>query len=171
MAKELAPERPAADNEAKQLALALGRRLPVVYGGQVTGAVAYRWKTDLEENAKTFALAGALPETTHNEIEAWRRPGARAMQLVLLRDAGEPAALGQRFEVLRDLAGPAAGGVSEAWSRGRGTLARLLSLVYLGQWTSYYLAVLRDVDPWTIPLLDEVKRRMASAPGGAPAAP
>ena len=61
--------------------------------------------------------------------------------------------------------------MSEAWSRGRGTLARLLSLVYLGQWTSYYLAVLRDVDPWTIPLLDEVKRRMASAPGGAPAAP
>jgi glucose/mannose-6-phosphate isomerase len=171
MAKELAPERPAADNEAKQLALVLGRRLPVVYGGQVTGPAAYRWKTDLEENAKTFALAGALPEVTHNEIEAWRRPGARTMQLILLRDAGEPPAINRRFDVLRELAGPAAGGVSEAWSRGRGTLARLLSLVYLGQWTSYYLAVRREVDPWTIPLLDEVKRRMAPAPDGAPPAP
>ena len=169
MAGDLAPERPASANEAKRLALAVGRRLPVVYGGQVTGLAAYRWKTDFEENAKVFALAGAVPETTHNEIEAWRRPGARAMQLVLLRDAGEPAPVSRRIVVFRDLAGPAAGGVSEAWSRGRGVLARLLSLVYLGQWTSYYLAVLRDVDPWSIPLLDEVKRRMAAADAGGAA--
>jgi hypothetical protein len=39
-------------------------------------------------------------------------------------------------------------------------MARLLSLAYLGQWTSYYLALLRETDPWTIPLLDELKRRM-----------
>jgi glucose/mannose-6-phosphate isomerase len=56
--------------------------------------------------------------------------------------------------------GPSAGGVSEVWGRGRGRLARLLSLTYLGQWTSYYLAVLRQRDPWSVPLLDEVKRRM-----------
>lgn len=171
MAAELGPERPAADNEAKRLALAMRRRLPVVYGGQVTGTAAYRWKTDLEENAKTFALAGALPEMTHNEIEAWRRPGARSMHLVLLRDAGEPAALGRRFAVVRQLAGPAAGGVSEVWSRGRGMLARALSLVYLGQWASYYLAILRQVDPWPIPLLDEVRRRMALPDDGQPPAP
>jgi len=34
------------------------------------------------------------------------------------------------------------------------------SLAYLGQWTSYYLALLRGVDPWTVPLLDELKRRV-----------
>lgn len=169
MAVALGPECRVAQNEAKRLALAVGRRVPVVYGGQVTGPIAYRWKTDFEENAKTFALAGALPETTHNEIEAWRRPRARGMQLVLLRDTGEPAPVGRRIDVFRELARPAAGGVSEAWSRGRGLLARLLSLVYLGQWTSYYLAVLRQVDPWPVPLLDEVKRRMAPAgDGGAP---
>ena len=85
-------------------------------------------------------------------------------------DAGEPAALGRRFAVVRQLAGPAAGGVSEVWSRGRGMLARALSLVYLGQWTSYYLAILRQVDPWPIPLLDEVKRRMA-LPDDGPSPP
>src|SRR2546428_523382 len=57
----LGPGRPAAENEAKRLALALGSRLPVIYGGPLTGAVAYRWKTDLAENAKTFAAAGTLP--------------------------------------------------------------------------------------------------------------
>jgi glucose/mannose-6-phosphate isomerase len=131
-----------------------------VYGGPVTGLLAYRWKTDLEENAKSFAIAGALPEMNHNEIEAWRSPGARDVHAVFLRDADEPPEIARRFAVMRELIGPVAGGVSECHSRGRGKLARLLSLVYLGQWTSYYVAVLREQDPWPIPILDELKRRM-----------
>ncbi len=160
LAKELVPERPTDANEAKRLALALGPRLPAIYGGPLTGAVAYRWKTDLEENAKTFALAGALPEVGHNEIEAWRPPGAARLHAVFLRDAAEPPEIARRFAVLAEIITPSAGGLSEAWTRGGGRLARLLSLAYLGAWTSYYLAVLRGVDPWTVPLLDELKRRM-----------
>ena len=162
LAAELGPARPARANEAKRLALAIGHRLPAVYGGPVTGAVAYRWKTDLEENAKTFALAGALPEMNHNEIEAWGTPGAADLHALLLRDEGEPAEIALRFGLLRDMITPAAGGVSETWARGRARLARLLSLAYLGQWTSYYLAVLRGIDPWTVPRLDELKRRLRS---------
>jgi len=160
LAVELAPERPVADNEAKRLALAIGDRLPVVYGGPATGAIAYRWKTDIEENAKTLAIAGVLPEMNHNEIEAWQPHDAKHMHAVLLRDAGDAPEIARRFEVVRDLIAPNAGGVSEAHGRGVGRLARLLTLAYLGQWTSYYLAVLRDRDPWSVPILDEVKRRM-----------
>jgi glucose/mannose-6-phosphate isomerase len=160
LAVELAPARPTSDNEAKRLALAIGSRLPVIYGGPATGAVAYRWKTDVEENAKTFALAGALPEMNHNEIEAWQPPAAKDMHAVLLRDAGEGTEISRRFDVLRDLITPSAGGVSEVRGRGAGRLARLLTLAYLGQWTSYYLAVLHNRDPWSVPILDEVKRRM-----------
>jgi len=160
LAPELVPGRPAGDNEAKRLALSIGDRLPVIYGGPTTGAVAYRWKTDVEENAKTFAVAGTLPEMNHNEIEAWQGPDAKGMHAVLLRDASEPPEIAQRFHVLRDMIAPSAGGLSEARGRGAGRLARLLTLAYLGQWTSYYLAVLRDRDPWSVPLLDELKRRV-----------
>ena len=155
----LVPERPSTENEAKRLALEIGERLPAVYGGPVTGTVAYRWKTDIEENAKAFALWGAVPEMNHNTIEAWRGPRAGDVQLVLLRDRDESAAIARRFALFRELVGGAAGGVSECWSRGDGRLARLVSLAYIGQWTSYYLALLRGVDPWSVPLLDELKRR------------
>ena len=169
LASELVPEQPTGLNEAKRLATAIGHRLPAIYGGPDTGAVAYRWKTDVEENAKAFALAGTLPEMNHNEIEAWRAPTARSLHLVLLRDHQEPPEIARRFAILRDLVGGAAGGVSESWARGKGRLARLLSLAYLGQWMSYYLALLRGVDPWAVPLLDELKRRMRSPATGASA--
>ena len=160
LADELRPERPAAANEAKRLAQALHGRMPAIYGGPTTGPAAYRWKTDLEENAKVMALAGTLPEMNHNEIEAWRAPAAQALHLTLLRDDGEPPEIARRFAVLRDLVAPAAGGVSECRARGAGRTARLLSLVYVGMWVSYYLALARGVDPWPVPLLDEVKRRL-----------
>ncbi len=160
MAGELGPDRPATANEAKRLAQALDGRMPAIYGGPATGAAAYRWKTDLEENAKVMALAGALPEMNHNEIEAWRPPAAQALHLTLLREDGEPPEIARRFAVLRELIGPAAGGVSECRARGAGRPARLLSLVYLGMWASYYLALARGVDPWPVPLLDEIKRRL-----------
>ena len=160
LAGELGPERPLAANEAKRLAQAFDGRMPAIYGGPTTAGVAYRWKTDLEENAKVMGLAGALPEMNHNEIEAWRPPAAQTLHMTLLRDDGEPPEIARRFAVLRDLAAPAAGGVSECRARGVGRPARLLSLVYVGMWTSYYLALARGMDPWPTPLLDEVKRRL-----------
>jgi len=159
------PERPIDKNEAKRLALAIGSRLPAVYGGPLTGASAYRWKTDLEENAKVLAIAGAIPEMNHNEIEVWSGPGAAGRHAVLLREDGEPPEIAQRFSLLREMLGPDAGGVSEVWAHGRSRLARLLSLAALGQWVSYYVAMLQGTDPWPVPVLTEVKRRLATPPG------
>ena len=160
LADELAPARPAARNEAKQLALAVGARMPAIYGGPATGGVAYRWKTDIEENAKRLALAGAVPEMNHNEVEAWRAPAARGTHAILLRDRDEPAPIARRFTVLRELIAEAGGDASECWARGAGRPAKLLGLAYLGAWTSYYLAVGSGIDPWPVELLDELKRRL-----------
>jgi glucose/mannose-6-phosphate isomerase len=162
MSRELAPASPLTRNPAKRLAADVVDRLPIVYGGQLTAAAAYRWKTDFEENAKCLAVAGSLPEMNHNEVEAWRRPEAARFHAILLRDDAEPPDVGRRFAVLEAMIGPVAGGVSSVAARGNGRLARLLSLVYLGQWASYYLALLRGVDPWTVPMLDEIKRRLGS---------
>jgi glucose/mannose-6-phosphate isomerase len=163
--KDLVPERPTDKNEAKRLALAIGTRLPAIYGGPLTGAVAYRWKTDLEENAKVLAIAGAVPEMNHNEIEVWSGPGAAGRYAVLLREDAEAPEIARRFTLLCEMLGPQAGGISEVWARGRGRLARLLSLAALGQWVSYYVAMLQGTDPWPVPVLTEVKRRLA-APSG-----
>jgi glucose/mannose-6-phosphate isomerase len=49
-----------------------------------------------------------------------------------------------------------------AWGGGgRGRLARLLTLVYLGDFLSFYLAVKRGVDPTPVPEIEELKRRLS----------
>jgi glucose/mannose-6-phosphate isomerase len=162
LARELGPAEPVGGNEAKRLALAIGGRIPALYGGPTTHAAVYRWKTDFAENAKLFALTGVVPEMNHNEIEAWQGDRAREIQAILLRDDEESPAIARRFAILRELMAPAGGAVLEVWTRGKGRLARLISLAYLGQWTSYYLAMLGGRDPWPIPLLDALKARLAS---------
>lgn len=163
MGAALAPHAPEARNEAKQLALRLRGQIPLIYGSARTEVAAYRWKTAMEENAKLLAFHGRLPEADHNEIEGWQDPLASGFHAVFLRDPQEDAVGIRRVQVTQELIRARAGGVTEVWPRGEGRLACLLSLIYLGDWVSYYLALLRGVDPWPVPTLDEVKRRLRAA--------
>jgi glucose/mannose-6-phosphate isomerase len=157
---ELAPETPLARNPAKALAVALHGRVPVVYGTDATAPAAYRWRTQLEENAKVLALSGVLPEVNHNAVEAWGGDGSGAWAPVFLRDAGEHPRVARRAALTRAVLETRAP-VHEAWSRGEGRLARLLTLTLFGDWVSYYLAILRGVDPWAMETIEAFKRRMA----------
>ncbi|HEV8307843.1 MAG TPA: bifunctional phosphoglucose/phosphomannose isomerase [Methylomirabilota bacterium] len=157
---ELAPEVPAAENPAKALAASLAGRIPVIYGADPAGAVAYRWRTQLEENAKVLAGSGVLPEMNHNAIEAWAGGTGGEWAVVFLRDRAEHPRVARRAALTRALLESRAP-THEVWARGEGPLARLLSLVLWGDWVSYYLAVLRGVDPWAMEAIETFKRRMA----------
>jgi glucose/mannose-6-phosphate isomerase len=157
----LAPEVPAAENAAKTLALRLAGRIPAIYGSELTAPVAYRWRTQFEENAEVLALSGELPEMNHNAIEAWGAGPEAAWAVVLLRDAGEHPRVGRRFALTREIVSARAP-VHEVQARGEGRLARLLSLVLQGDWTSYYVSLQRSVDPWAVDRLEAFKRRMAA---------
>jgi glucose/mannose-6-phosphate isomerase len=157
---ELQPEVPLEKNPAKALAVALHGPVPVIYGTDATGPVAHRWRTQLEENPKVLAISGILPEMNHNALEAWggRPPGSWAV--VLLRDRGEHPRVARRAALTREVL-EARAPVHEAWGHGGGRLARLLTLTLLGDWVSYYLAILRGVDPWSMDRMEALKRRMA----------
>jgi len=72
--------RPASEsfvNPGKSLALDLVGTLPVVWGTSVlSGVAARRFASQLNENAKYPAIAGALPEAAHNQVAAFDGPFA-----------------------------------------------------------------------------------------------
>ncbi|MDR7483436.1 MAG: bifunctional phosphoglucose/phosphomannose isomerase [Armatimonadota bacterium] len=158
------PSAPTGGNAAKHLAVRLHDALPVIYAATPALApVAYRWKTQLNENAKLFAIWNRFPEASHNEVEAWPwpPPGAAA---VVLRDGEDGARAAREVDAVRRLLAGRVRWVEEVWTQGDGRLARLLSLVLLGDLTSVYAALLRGVDPTPVEAIAAVKRWMQEAP-------
>jgi glucose/mannose-6-phosphate isomerase len=147
--QECKPEVPLKKNPARSLASELLGRLPIIYGEyNFTDAVALRWKQMLNENAKTHCYYDIFPELLHNEIEAWDEPGnEQKYALILLRDSlyERESGLQERIAATKYIVQQKSS-TFELWSRGRSELARLLSLTYLGDLVSVYLAKAKGVD-------------------------
>jgi glucose/mannose-6-phosphate isomerase len=162
------PEVEGPANPARELARKLGRTIPLVYGGGALGAVAaYRWKCDINENAKAPAFSHHYPELDHNEICAWGQHGDVTRQLVSLvelRHAFEHERLSRRIDLTREIISECVHQVLSVDAQGEGRLAQLLDLMYTGDWVSCYLALANDVDPGPIDAIADLKARLAKAP-------
>ena len=171
--------RPDADivvNPGKSLALSLVGRLPVVWGSSaLSGVAAHRFACQLNENAKSPAVHGVLPEAAHNQIVALDGPfagsetdlfadpedglGAR-MHLVLLRDSEEHRQVALRAVVARDLARTRGVQVSELQAEGGSAYERLASLIAVGDWASTYLALAQGIDPTPVEAITDLKAQV-----------
>ena len=136
------------DSLPKELARGLHGTIPQIAGAGLTAPIAYRWKTQINENAKTPAFAHELPELDHNEIVGWE--GAEELgrfSAVFLDDSDLHPRIHQRIELTRGLIAADAAATYRVESIGENRMERLVSLVLLGDLVSLYLAVLRGVDP------------------------
>jgi glucose/mannose-6-phosphate isomerase len=158
------PEVTGPANPARELARQIGRTIPLIYGGGQLGAVAaYRWKCDVNENAKAPAFWNTYPELDHNEICAWGQHGDVTRQLltiVELRHGFEDERLRLRFDATREIIDECVHQVVAVEAEGEGRLAQLLDLMYVGDWTSCYLALDNDVDPGPIDAIYDLKARL-----------
>lgn len=154
-------------NPPKELARHLFGRWPAIYGVQdFSDVVAYRWRTQLNENSKILASHHVFPELNHNEVVGWSGSFALLdnVWVVLLRDSQEMDRIAQRIEITKTLLQEQAAGITEVWSQGSSRLARMFSLLYMGDFTSYYLALLHGVDPSPVQMIDILKERLATTP-------
>ena len=143
---------------AKSLARGLHGTIPQITGAGLTAPIAYRWKTQINENAKLPAFWSELPELDHNEIVGWE--GASALgpfSAVFLDDSDLHPRIRQRIELTRGLIASRGGATFRVDTVGETRMERLISSVLLGDLVSLYLAVLRGVDPYPIEVIDQLK--------------
>jgi glucose/mannose-6-phosphate isomerase len=150
-------------NPAKQLAWSILGRVPVVYGAGTMAPVARRWKTQFNENAKSWATFEAMPEANHNAIEGSLNPRelADAPFVIEVRDPTESEEVAARYRVVEELLGERATNRATVWAEGPSPLARILSAVAMGDLVSVYLAILYQTDPTPVTLLAMLKERLA----------
>ena len=146
-------------DRAGEIAERIGDSVPVVYGADLTAPVAYRWKTQVNENAKLPAFSGVLPEASHNEIAGWAG-GERGYSCILLGDVDQHPRERRRLQLTGELIEPSAAAVIPVETEGESRTARLLELVMLGDLLSLHLAARHGIDPTPIEAIEELKARL-----------
>jgi glucose/mannose-6-phosphate isomerase len=152
-------------NEAFRIAKILYNKIPIVYSpADRFDVVNLRWRGQMAENAKVLSFGHVVPEMNHNELVGWKvlRRHMAEMAVVFLRDRDEHPRVKLRMEITKEIVGEYAAKVVEAHSEGRSLLAKMFSLVYLGDWISFYLAILNGVDPTPVRVIDFLKGKLGS---------
>jgi glucose/mannose-6-phosphate isomerase len=163
LSKDFTETNPLASNPAKQLAAKLWRRVVVIYGAEILSEVAQRWKGEFNENSKAWAFFESFPELNHNAVVGYEFPPEakeRIFMLMLRSSLFRPRNL-LRYEVTAKLLAKAGISYEFAEARGQSALAQVLSLVLLGDYTSFYLSILNEVDPTSTDAINFVKQCLA----------
>jgi glucose/mannose-6-phosphate isomerase len=147
-------------NLAKKVALRLLSKIPLVYGSSLLEGVAYRLRSQLNENSKVPSGSGSFPEAFHNAVLGceWDSEVLGNLALLLLRDGGDDERVKRKIERFKELFTPKVGDIIELEARGSGRLARILSLVYVGDYVSTYLGLLYGHDPSSNLSIDKLKQ-------------
>ena len=168
---DLTETRPVASNPAKQLAAKLWGRVPVIYGAEIFSEVARRWKGEFNENSKAWAFFESFPELNHNAVDGYQFPADAKERIfvLMLRSASFSARTLLRYEATAELLARASVSHEFVEARGESALAQVLSSVLLGDYASFYLAILNEVDPTSTDAIDFVKEYLArSTDSGGP---
>ncbi len=151
---------PMTDNAAKRLAASLAGRLPVIYGAEVLTEVAHRWKTQMNESSKVWAFYEQLPEASHNALVSCELPRevAALVFVVYLRSPDFHPQVTLHYEFSQRALAEAGGEYAEVRAEGGSALAQTMTSVLMGDYVSYYAALLNGVDPTPTTIIDNLKR-------------
>lgn len=145
---------------AEKLAGFLAEKTPILYIADHLESVAMRWRQQINENAKMLCWHHIIPEMNHNELVGWRnnRPD---VAVVWLRNRDDFSRTAVRMSINKEIVEHLTNTSIELWSKGKSLPEKALYLTHLGDWMSYYLALVRDVDPVEIKVIDYLKGELA----------
>lgn len=148
-------------NEAKQLALLAVGKTPVIYGGALTAALAYKWKISWNENAKNVAFWNQYPEFNHNEFLGWTSHPIEKPFVIfdLISHLEHPQVL-RRFEISDRLLSGKRPKSHVVNLEGESLLLQLLWGCILADFVSIYVAILNGVDPVPVELIEKLKKEL-----------
>ncbi|SHF58866.1 bifunctional phosphoglucose/phosphomannose isomerase [Caldanaerobius fijiensis DSM 17918] len=163
--KKLNPEVPVEQNHAKQIAIGLYGHIPLIYGSlDYYDSVAWRWKNQFGENSKLMAFYNVIPNLHHDEAVGWDMPEdlLKKFYLIMLRDDElDSPKIKKRKDITADILKERMGHVEFVYATGKSRLARMFSLVYLGDFVTLYAPIYRGVDPTPVEVINLFKRKMA----------
>ncbi|NQU99061.1 bifunctional phosphoglucose/phosphomannose isomerase [Candidatus Woesearchaeota archaeon] len=136
-------------------------RVPIIYSSELFGPVAYRWKTQLNENSKVMAFYNLFPELNHNELSSTKNLTAK-FHCIMIRTDLDPHRVVKRMEITKDRYRKQGIDVTDIAIKGDTLLTKLFSSIYIGDWTSYFLALRYETDPTPVNEVEELKKALGT---------
>ncbi len=150
-------------NLAKQIAEQLAGKTAVVYAGPTLASAAYKWKIDINENAKNLAFYNVLPEFNHNEFVGWTsHPVQKPYAVIELTSNLDHPQIQKRFEISNRLLSGKMPKPIEVRAEGKSQIEQLLWTILLGDFTSIYLGILNGVNPTPVELVEKLKKELGA---------
>ena len=148
--------------DALKISTEINTKSSVIYGGTpLTYLVAQRWKTQINENAKSKAFVGYMPEIHHNEILSWeanKKDSKNNYQLLFLRSPDENTQVKKRFELTKEIIGDKVN-ISEINNiSSENIISNLFHLTLIGDLVSVYMAENLNIDPYNINSIEQLKK-------------
>ena len=143
----------------ERLAKKIQNKTTLVYSSELFGPVAYRWKTQLNENSKSAAFHHVFPEMDHNEIVGFQSMNKDDFAAVFIRDKLDNERIKKRMDITKEIISTRVD-VEEIFTKGDNLLARIFSGIYYADFVSYYLAILNKVDPTPVTVIENLKKRL-----------
>lgn len=149
--------------EAEQMSSRLKGKIPIIYAVSGGLGVASRWRQQFNENAKMLSWEAEIPEMNHNELVGWEG-GSSKYAPIFLRNKNDYTRNQRRIEINKEIISQKSGQVLELWSKGNSAIERILYLVHFGDWVSYYLSEINQVDIMDIQSIDLLKSELSKLP-------
>jgi glucose/mannose-6-phosphate isomerase len=135
-----------------------GKRIPVIYGTSPFGSIAYRWKTQFNENAKILSYSSYFPELNHNDTMALEKTFRKdEFYFIVLTSGQTEPILRRRIKITSELCNVS---FNEINGEGDSTASIIFTLIHKGDYISYFLARYRNVDPRDVAIIEELKERL-----------
>ena len=141
------------------IAKKIGQRTPLIYASEMLNAVAYRWKTQFNENSKTAAFHHSFSEMNHNEIVGYQTMKRGDYVAIFIRDKEDNESIKKRMDITKEIISTRID-VEEVFTKGDGLLSRIFSGIYYGDFASYALALAKKIDPTPVAVIENLKKRL-----------
>ena len=148
---------------SKNIANQIGTKTAVIYAGsELTYLVAQRWKTQINENSKSKAYVGFMPEIHHNEILSWEadQDGSKNNFILILLRGDDHKKIDNRFEFTKELIGSKVDILDVRNISSENLIKDLLHLVLIGDLVSVELANQLKIDPFNIDAIENLKKKL-----------
>ena len=153
-------ESDAIKEEAMEVAKRLHNKIPIIYTTDRMSAVAVRQRQQINENSKMLCWHHIVPEMNHNELVGWRKKSDQ-WAVLYLRNDDDVMRNAARIDINKEIISKYADTIVEIYSKGTSLVERMIYLVHLGDWMSFYLCELHGTDSIEIEVIDFLKSSLA----------